>query len=134
MVRRLLVLAAALLFTAPGCSPEVAGGKPDGAAIFSEVCARCHGPTGIPDPGTVARLGVKPLNSPHVQTQLSNADIRQQILKGSRNKQMPAFAGALSDQQVDAIVAHVRTLSGQTPGLGSRPDPAPPGQAESDRL
>jgi mono/diheme cytochrome c family protein len=113
MVRRLLVLAAALLFTA-GCSTEVAGGKPDGAAIFSEVCARCHGPTGIPDPGNVARLGVKPLNSPHVQQQLSNAEIRRQILQGSRNKQMPAFAGALSEQQVDAIVAHVRTL-GATP-------------------
>jgi mono/diheme cytochrome c family protein len=113
MARRLALLAAALICLAagPGCSTEVAGGRADGAAIFSEVCARCHGPEGVPDAANVARLGVKPLVSPHVQRQLTDADIRNQILLGSRNKQMPAFAGALSDAQIDAIVRHVRTLA-----------------------
>jgi len=112
MARRLAFLAAALLCLAAGagCSKEVAGGRADGAAIFSEVCARCHGPAGVPDAASVARLGVKPLVSPHVQRQLTDAAIRHQILNGSRNKQMPAFAGALSDAQVEAIVRHVRTL------------------------
>jgi len=113
MTRRLLVLAAALVCSAgaPGCRREPAGGRADGAALFAEVCARCHGPAGIPDPTSVARLGVKPLVSPHVQRQLSDDDIRRQILHGSRNKQMPAFAGALSGEQIDAVVAHVRTLA-----------------------
>ncbi len=112
MARRPAFLAAALLCLAagPGCSTEVAGGRADGAAIFSEVCARCHGPEGIPDEASVARLGVKPLVSPHVQRQLTDADIRNQILHGSSNKQMPSFAGALTDAQVEAIVRHVRTL------------------------
>jgi mono/diheme cytochrome c family protein len=124
MVRRLFVLAAALVSVAAGaCSTEVAGGRADGAAIFSEVCARCHGPEGIPDPANVARIGVKPLNSPHVQGHLSDEDIRQQILRGSRNKQMPAFAGALSDAQVRAIVAHVRTL-GHPTSAANPPDRA----------
>lgn len=112
MARRLAFLAAALLCLAagPGCSKDVAGGRADGAAIFSEVCARCHGPAGIPDAASVARLGVKPLVSPHVQRELTDADIRRQILHGSANKQMPSFAGALTDAQVEAIVRHVRTL------------------------
>lgn len=114
MVRRLAVFAAALVSLAgSGCSQGIAEGRADGAAIFSEACARCHGPQGIPDPTNVARIGVKPLNSPHVQSQLTDDDIRQQILRGSRNKQMPAFAGAFSDEQVRAIIAHVRTLSRQ---------------------
>jgi len=113
MVRRLVVFAAALVLAAAGsaCSSEIADGRADGAAIFSQVCSRCHGPVGVPDPANVARLGVKPLNSPHVRQQLTDADIRRQILNGSRNKQMPAFAGALNDDQVSAIVAHVRSLA-----------------------
>jgi mono/diheme cytochrome c family protein len=114
MARRPVVLAAALLCFVPaagtGCRDRIAGGRADGAAIFSEVCARCHGPLGVPDEGSVARLGVKPLTSPHVQRQLTDDDIRRQIVDGSQNKQMPAFGGALSAEQVDAIVAHVRTL------------------------
>lgn len=109
-MRRWLALAALLALAA--CRREIAGGKADGAAIYSEVCARCHGPGGEPDPATVARLGVKPLTSENVQKNLTDADIRRQILRGSENKQMPSFAGALSDSQLDAIVRHVRTLGG----------------------
>ncbi len=104
----------ALLLLA-GCRDQIAGGRADGAAIFSEVCARCHGPEGVPDAANVARLGVKPLTSDNVQRHLSDDDIRRQILRGSENKQMPAFAGALSDAQVDAVIAHVRTLGGGAP-------------------
>lgn len=113
MGRRTAVALAAWLAPvglAAGCRDGIAGGRADGAAIFSEVCARCHGPEGIPPPSEVARLGVKPLTSPHVQRELSDADIRRQILNGSENKQMPSFAGALSEAQLDAIIAHVRTL------------------------
>ncbi|HLU67640.1 MAG TPA: cytochrome c [Kofleriaceae bacterium] len=112
MSRRLTGIALAALMAAGlgGCRREIAGGRADGAAIYAEVCARCHGPDGVPDPSSVARLGVKPLTSEHVQERLSDEDIRQQILQGSRNRQMPSFAGALSDAQIEAIVQHVRTL------------------------
>lgn len=95
---------------AAGCRDTIAGGRADGAAIFAEVCARCHGPSGVPPPSEVARLGVKPLTSDRVRRELSDDDIRRQILNGSDNKQMPSFAGALSDAQLEAIIAHVRTL------------------------
>jgi mono/diheme cytochrome c family protein len=58
----------------------------------------------------VARLGVKPLTSEHVQRELSDEEIRNQILRGSKNKQMPSFQGALSDDQIAAVVSHVRSL------------------------
>ena len=112
MTRRRLLLAFLLL---AGCRDSIAGGRADGAAIFSEVCARCHGPQGMPDAASVARLGVKPLTSDNVQHHLSDDDIRRQILRGSENKQMPAFAGALSDAQVAAVIRHVRSLGGGPP-------------------
>lgn len=109
MIRGSVLLA---LLCAAACRDQIAGGRADGAAIFSEVCARCHGPQGQPDAANVARLGVKPLTTDHVQRQLTDEDIRRQILRGSENKQMPSFAGALSDAQVDAVIRHVRTLAG----------------------
>lgn len=105
---------AALLLVAfavvAGCDRKIAGGVADGKAVFSEVCARCHGPLGVPTRVDVARLGVKDLTEPEVQDRLSDADIRGQIIHGSKNQQMPSFAGALTEEQVAAVIAHVRTF------------------------
>jgi mono/diheme cytochrome c family protein len=111
-----------------GCRDRIAGGRADGTEIFSEVCARCHGPAGNPDPANVARLGVKPLTSDHVQREMSDDDIRNQIMHGSKNRQMPAFSGALSDAQIAAVIAHVRTLA---PRPAQAAAPAPPASAAS---
>ena len=107
----------ALCLAVGACGRKVAGGRADGAEIFKEVCARCHGPGGQPAPSMIARLGVKDLTSDEVQNRLTDKEIRNQIVNGSKNKQMPSFAGALSDEQLEAIIAHVRTL---------RPPAAPP--------
>ena len=98
-----------------GCKRQVAGGEADGAAVFEAACARCHGSAGVPDPGIVAQLGVKNLSDTSLQERLSDADIRRQIVDGSKNKQMPAFKGALSDAQIAAVIAHVRTLKKPAP-------------------
>jgi mono/diheme cytochrome c family protein len=114
-VRRLSAYVLALGVLALGaCNSQVADGQADGAKVFEGACARCHGPNGRPDPGMVAKLGVKDLTQPALQARLSDADIRQQILKGSKNKQMPSFDGALTEPQIDAVIAHVRSLKSGT--------------------
>jgi mono/diheme cytochrome c family protein len=98
------------LVACAGCKSKVADGKANGAEIYAEVCARCHGYDGTPDAVMIARLGVKPLTSDHVRHELKDDDIRNQILHGSQNKQMPSFQGALTDEQIAAVIAHVRAL------------------------
>ena len=93
-----------------GCDRRVAGGRADGAAIFDEACARCHGPGGVPDQGLVVRLGVKDLTSTELQDRLTDAEMQRQIVEGSKNQQMPAFSDLLTPEQLAAVVAHVRTL------------------------
>lgn len=105
-----LLVAASL--SSGGCDRTVAGGRADGAEIFAKACARCHGPGGQPDPGMVAKLGVKDLTRPSLQQRLSDEEIRNQILNGSKNKQMPSFEGALSEEQTAAVIDHVRSLEG----------------------
>lgn len=101
-------IAFALVFGA--CDGKIAGGSADGAKIFDEACARCHGARGVPDPGMVAQIGVKNLTTDRVQGSFTDADLRKQIIKGSENMKMPSFEGALTDEQVAAVIAHVRTL------------------------
>jgi len=90
-------------------SDSYAGGSNDGAAIYQSACARCHGGDGVPNRAMVTRTGVRPLNSERVM-KLSDEEIRTQILRGSMSKTMPSFQGALSDEQISAVVGHIRTL------------------------
>lgn len=89
---------------------KIAAGSLDGARIYKDACARCHGEGGVPLAGVVARTGVKPLNSASVAG-LSDVQIGEQIRKGSKNRMMPAFQGSLSDKQIEALTAYVRTFN-----------------------
>lgn len=107
-MRGLLYALMVLLVAACGNS-KIADGSVDGARIYNDACARCHGASGVPTPGMAARTGVKPLNTARV-AELGDEEIAEQIRRGSKNKMMPAFQGALSDTQIAALVEYVRTL------------------------
>jgi len=93
--------------TACSSNPTDAAGAPDGAALFKIQCTACHGPTGKPDEVMVAKLGVKDLTSAELRAKITPALVEAQITNGSKNKLMPAFAGALSGAQIRAIAAYV---------------------------
>ncbi|MFL6248037.1 MAG: c-type cytochrome [Thermoanaerobaculia bacterium] len=80
----------------------------DAAALYKTKCAMCHGPAGGADTPMGKKLAIKPLASPDVQKN-TDAQLTQVIAKG-RNK-MPAFTGKLSDAQVKALVALIRTFA-----------------------
>jgi len=109
MACRTLLLLGSLLVAA--CSNEVAGGKADGKAVFAETCARCHGPSGKPSESMAAQLGVRDLTAPEFRARVSRELVENQVRKGSDNKLMPSFVGALSDAQIDAVADYVLTLS-----------------------
>lgn len=90
-----------------GCSKDPSGGSVDGKVIFSTTCTTCHGPNGKPDATMVARLGVRDLTDPAVRTRLTQDTVEAQVRVGSPNKLMPAFAGALSEEQIKAVAAFV---------------------------
>jgi mono/diheme cytochrome c family protein len=95
--------AAVLLLAA--CNPDIA--SKDGAEVFAKICATCHGPDGRPTAANVARLGVKDLTAPEFRARVTRLLVANQIKTGSQNKLMPSFAGALSDEQIDAVAAYV---------------------------
>ena len=67
--------------------------------IYAQKCQNCHGAQGQGGRGGpgLATIEGKP-----------DAELHAVIHDGRRN--MPAFAGSLSDAQIDAVLAHVKTL------------------------
>jgi len=93
-----------------GCSAEVAGGRADGAAIFAQACARCHGERGRPPEQMMQGLGVRDLTSPAFHSRATLELVQKQVRAGSQNKIMPGFATSLTPAQIDAVAAYVLTL------------------------
>lgn len=89
------------------CNRDPAGGAQDGASVFGMLCASCHGPDGHPPAAMVARLGVRDLTAPEFRARATPALVEQQVRHGSPNKLMPAFEGAISDAQIQAVAAYV---------------------------
>ena len=104
-VKRRILLAILVL----GAACDQGGGDKgnDGAQLYQTMCATCHGPKGKPTEAMVARLSVRDLTSQELRARVTPTLVEQQIRKGSKNKLMPSFEGALSEEQIKAVAAYV---------------------------
>jgi cytochrome c6 len=79
----------------------------DGAAVYKAKCAMCHGADG----GGMTPMGksmkLRDLRSSEVQ-KLSDAELTKVTADGKGK--MPAYKGKLTDAEISAVVAHMRTL------------------------
>ena len=78
-----------------------AGGV-DGAAVFSDNCAGCHGADGGGNSGPPLDDGIVVANFPDVQDQID-------VVTNGRGP-MPSFGGRLSAEEIQAVVDYTRTL------------------------
>ena len=79
----------------------------DGAATYKSKCAMCHGPDGAGNTTMGKSLKLRPLGSADVQKQ-TDKDLAAIITNGKGK--MPAYKGKLSDAEIAAQVAFIRTL------------------------
>jgi mono/diheme cytochrome c family protein len=98
------VLALSLLIVAPSA---IAGGGPDGAAIYKSKCAMCHGPDGAGQTTMGKNLKLRNLGSAVVQAQ-TDAQLNKWIADGKGK--MPAYKAKLTPADIDALVGFIRTL------------------------
>jgi mono/diheme cytochrome c family protein len=90
------------------CDQGGAAGKgTDGAQLYQNMCATCHGPKGKPTEAMVARMNVRDLTSQELRARVTPALVEMQVRKGSQNKLMPSFEGAMNDEQIKAVSAYV---------------------------
>jgi mono/diheme cytochrome c family protein len=105
----LAVIAAALLIFLPAISETTyAGGSAaSGADIYKAKCAACHAADGSGSSPMGKKMGLRDLGSADVQT-MSDADLAK-ITADGKGK-MPAFKSKLSQEEIDAVVKHLRTF------------------------
>jgi cytochrome c6 len=103
-----LALAVGLLFVVMlTASPAATQDSATGAGVFKSKCVTCHGQDGG---GTAVgkSLKVVDLRSAEVQSR-SDAELTQVISDGKDN--MPGFKGTITDDEIHAVLAHIRTLA-----------------------
>ncbi|HWT83366.1 MAG TPA: cytochrome c [Candidatus Methylomirabilis sp.] len=97
----------------------------DGQRIFEAHCAVCHGPSGRGDgPGAeVIRQKMTDFTDPVAMRRVNDRFLFEIIQKGGsqfgRSNAMPAWGMKLSDEQIRALVAYIRSLSSEHPPASS---------------
>jgi len=92
-----------------------------GAEIFQTNCATCHGVAGAPDPDSalVKSLGVMPANFADTlfNSREPASTWKMVITHGGPamgfSDMMPAFGAALTEQDIDNVLAYIKTLGGE---------------------
>jgi mono/diheme cytochrome c family protein len=101
--------------------PPAAGGRPAGRGIFEAHCAVCHGQAGRGDgPGaSVIRQKMLDFGDAAAMRGVDDRFLFDIIKKGSsqfgRSNAMPAWGMKLSDEEIRAVVAYIRSLASAAP-------------------
>jgi high-affinity iron transporter len=110
--------------------------EPEGARVYRERCAACHGPEGKGDGPVSAALEPPPRNfrSEEFWKEADPEGLRETVRKGRPGTLMQAFGDVLSEAEIEAVVDHLSTFQpggehadsdhGQASDAGAREDPA----------
>lgn len=115
-MKRVIAIVSGALLLGSSATALAAGDAAAGKAKYDLFCATCHGPTGQGDGPGGAALNPKPRNYTDKEWQKStkDADIFKVIKEGGaavgKSPLMAAWGAALSDDDINNIVAYVRQL------------------------
>jgi len=107
-MKAIITIAISLLLAAP-----ISVRAADAKANWDNNCAQCHGKSGAADTKMGKALNAKDLTDSKVQAAFSDAKATESIKNGVKEggkTTMKAFGGKLTDDEIKALVAYVRTL------------------------
>ena len=106
-LRRILLVACCIPLLA------ITASAADVAENWTKHCASCHGKDGKGQTKAGRMAGVKDQTDPAYQTSLTDDKMFQSIkngLKEGTKERMKPFADKLTDEEIKALVAHVRSF------------------------
>lgn len=108
-----------------------------GAALFSSLCAACHQPTGLGLPGVFPPLAASEWvnGTPSTAAAIVLYGVTGPLTVAGKefNGAMPAFKDQLSDEQLAAVLTHIRTQWGNASAPVALADVAQARDAHKDR-
>jgi mono/diheme cytochrome c family protein len=99
-------------FISPAFGADLAKGK----AIYGDKCIKCHGEKGKGDGPKAVDLEKKPADytDKAKMAKFTDEDLTKAVKEGK--KPMPAFGKKLTDEQIDNVIAYIRTFAGAHAG------------------
>ncbi|MFO0587519.1 MAG: c-type cytochrome [Polyangiaceae bacterium] len=97
----------------------VEGDAARGEAIYVSTCQECHGTK-------TTRATAVHLANPVFLSHASDAFLRHAVVHGRPNTPMPAFAGVLSEDKIDDVVAYLRSFARPVENARRAPQEPPP--------
>ena len=88
-----------------------------GRALYQQYCSVCHGPQGKGNGPAASTMNPKPRDHTdgHYMNALSEAHLTTVISEGGaavqRSPLMPSWKGTLTSQQIQEVIAYLRTLA-----------------------
>ena len=107
MIRKISVITVSVAMLAALTLAMQAQADEKSAGLYKAKCAVCHGATGKGDTPAGKSMGV-PSSTDATVAAKSDAELRATIEKG-KNK-MPAYGKSLKAQEIDGLVAYIRSL------------------------
>jgi cytochrome c553 len=107
-MKKILLLAAVF-----GCAAAITASAADARESWDKTCAKCHGPEGKGNTKIGEKLGIKDLSDAKEQASFTDDQAFKALkegLKDSEGKTRMKPAESLTDDELKALVQHVRTL------------------------
>ena len=107
-MKKLLTLTIGILAVA-----ALSANAADGKALFEEHCAKCHGADGKGNTKMGTKMGAKDYTDAKVQAELKDEAACKAIKEGLKDKEGKVLmkpAEGMSDADIKALVAHMRTF------------------------
>src|ERR1051325_5847615 len=82
----------------------------DAKENWEKTCTKCHGPDGKGQTKMGQKLNIKDLSDSKIQESFKDEEAVKEGLKDKEGKILMKPAEGLSDDDIKALVAHVRTL------------------------
>jgi len=83
-----------------------AAAPPSGSAIFKRRCMMCHGADGKGFP----TVKTPDFTDPKWQASMKDKDLTETIKNGKKGTHMPPFGDKLSEDEIKAVIGHIRSL------------------------
>lgn len=80
----------------------------DGAQLFKEKCAKCHGDTGTSDTAMGKKMKIPAIAGNAKIAAMSDADLAKEIMAAKKH---PKAVTSLSEADATAVAAHVKGLA-----------------------